>query len=208
MYRTIVLIFLMILSLDAFSTIPIHKGRFYSNRKNIADTLYLPIKKEYPVKVTVFKVVDSIAKIDNNKYLSKLYSSPFFTSTSSLGDNKGDIDIYTYKVESYKSITLSTAIIRASMDAKPNTKPIDMIYCVQDTSAFYCTYFESNHKSAEGEEVLKHMYLILYYVQQKIENEITLIAKESGKFFFDNINIVLMPIPDNDKNIIIPTFSK
>lgn len=186
--------------MEVFPIIPIHKGRFYSNRKNIADTLYLPIKKEYPVKVTVFRVVDSIAKIDNNKYLSKLYSSPFFTSTSSLGDNKGDIDIYTYKVESYKSITLSTAIIRASMDAKPNTKPIDMIYCVQDTSAFYCTYFDSYHHSVEGEEVLKHMYLILYYVQQKIEKEITLVAEESGKILLDDINIVLVPITGNNRN--------
>ncbi|MBP5709623.1 MAG: hypothetical protein J6W84_01465 [Bacteroidales bacterium] len=200
MNRTILLIFTLLLSMEVFPIIPIHKGRFYSNRKNIADTLYLPIKKEYPVKVTVFRVVDSIAKIDNNKYLSKLYSSPFFTSTSSLGDNKGDIDIYTYKVESYKSITLSTAIIRASMDAKPNTKPIDMIYCVQDTSAFYCTYFDSYHHSVEGEEVLKHMYLILYYVQQKIEKEITLVAEESGKILLDDINIVLVPITGNNRN--------
>ncbi|MBQ7490758.1 MAG: hypothetical protein IJT51_09615 [Bacteroidales bacterium] len=200
MNRTILLIFTLLLSMEVFPIIPIHKGRFYSNRKNIADTLYLPIDKEYPIKVTVFRVVDSIAKIDNNKYLSKLYSSPFFTSTSSLGDNKGDIDIYTYKVESYKSITLSTAIIRASMDAKPNTKPIDMIYCVQDTSAFYCTYFDSYHHSVEGEEVLKHMYLILYYVQQKIEKEITLVAEESGKILLDDINIVLVPITGNNRN--------
>ncbi len=182
-------------------TIPIHLGKFYTSRDSkVVDTLFLPVDQQYTVKFSVYRHVDFVEKIDNQKYrfsVSNLSTDPKY---SKLQDNPDDWMLYKYMVLNHKAIIPMYISIYTQTDSMSDLfkkKPIDVLFYTSTTLSDNCyELYQASNKTSVGLDMLKYVTLFKFYLKQKIEKEITIVAKESGDLLMDDVYIVILPDTD------------
>ena len=199
----IFLIFMLLTCLITLAepTNPIHHGRFYSSRDSqVIDTLFLPVDQQYTVKFSVYRHVDSVEMIDNQKYrfsVSNLSSDPKYSKLQQYPD---DWMLYNYMVLDYKAIIpmyISIYIQTDSISDLFKKKPIDVLFYTSTTLSDNCyELYQASNKTSVGLDMLKYVTLFKFYLKQKIEKEITIVAKESGDLLMDDVYIVILPCKD------------
>lgn len=187
--------------LVANAIVPIHTGKFYTSRNpKMIDTLFFPVDQQYTIRFSVYRYVDSIAMIDNQKYRLSVNNLDIDPKYSTLQYHPDDWPLYTYMVMSYKTIIPMFVTIYDQDDSITDLwlrKPIDVLYFVTQTISDNCfESYLSHQKTSTGCDMLKYMPLFKYYLQQKIETETTIISKQSGDLLIDDIYIVLLPCTD------------
>ncbi len=76
-------------------------------------------------------------------------------------------------------------------------KPIDVLFYTSTTLSDNCyELYQSGNKTSVGLDMLKYVTLFRFYLKQKIEKEITIVAKESGDLLMDDVYIVILPCKD------------
>lgn len=182
-------------------TNPIHHGRFYSSRDSkVIDTLFLPVDQQYTVKFSVYRHVDSVEMIDNQKYRFSVSNLSTDLKYSKLQHNPDDWMLYNYMVLDYKAIIpmyISIYVQTDSISDLFKKKPIDVLFYTSTTLSDNCyELYQSGNKTSVGLDMLKYVTLFRFYLKQKIEKEITIVAKESGDLLMDDVYIVILPCKD------------
>lgn len=194
--------FLLIrLEIVASTIIPIHLGRFYTDRNSeTIDTIYLPVDQQFTMKFTVYRHIDSIKEIDNQKYRFLVGDLGCTKETQKLQYNPNDWALYRYLVVSHKIIVPMFVTIYNQVDSVSNLfreKPIDVIYYTTQTMSDICyESFQSHQQTSVGMSLLNYMTLFKYYLLQKIEKETTIVSKESGDLLIDDVCVVILPCKD------------
>ena len=76
-------------------------------------------------------------------------------------------------------------------------KPIDVLFYTSTTLSDNCyELYQASNKTSVGLDMLKYVTLFKFYLKQKIEKEITIVAKESGDLLMDDVYIVILPDTD------------
>ena len=153
-------------------TIPIHLGKFYTSRDSkVVDTLFLPVDQQYTVKFSVYRHVDFVEKIDNQKYrfsVSNLSTDPKY---SKLQDNPDDWMLYKYMVLNHKAIIPMYISIYTQTDSMSDLfkkKPIDVLFYTSTTLSDNCyELYQASNKTSVGLDMLKYVTLFKFYLKQK-----------------------------------------
>ena len=185
----------------ANTIIPIHTGKFYTNRNsNVIDTIFLPVDQKYIIKLSAYRYVDSVKTIDNQKYRLSVNNIDLDPKYSNLQNHPEDWPLYKYLVISYKTIIPMFVTIYNQADSITNiwlNKPIDVLYFMTQTISDNCfESYQAYQNTSCGVYLLKYIPLFKYYLQQKIEKETTIISEQSGDLLIDDIYIVLLPCTD------------
>lgn len=181
--------------------IPIHTGKFYTNRNHTKrDTIFLPVDQQYTIKFSVCRYVDSVIMIDNQGYRLLVKDMDYPQEYSNLQNHPNDWPLYKYLVVSYKTIIPMFVTIYDQTDSITDIwlkRPIDVIYYMSQTISDNCfEAYQSYQQTDIGIYMLKYMSLFKYYLQQKIEKEITIVSDQSGDFLRDDLYVVILPCKD------------
>lgn len=172
--------------------IPIFSGRFYTDRSPRIDTIFLPVDQEYVLSVSLYRYVDSIQRISIQNYINIVHDFNYV-----LGQSNIDLEYFQYRVINYKELSPMFICVYDQIDSISRIfqkKTIDVIFYDSET-IYGCCYekYKTNKKTIAGENLLKYIDLLKFYLQQKIEKEITIVSKESGDLLIDTVDLIIMP---------------
>ena len=195
------LCFLVLFVLSSYTVCgqdPISLGRFYTKRSAIADTLFIPVKHEYDLEVSIYREIDSTILLDNKTYMNcidtLIHSS--YEKEYAISQYNED-DCFKYLVKSHKDISLMFVVIYSADSGewnKLNKKPIDVIYYSPEIIRDLChESYETLNQSSIGVFLLRYIPLLKFCLQEKIVNEATLISKHTGNLLIDELHVVVRP---------------